>query len=74
MAQTPTDRRPDFGDASSVRSWLKENNVPAIAIGVIHDSALQEVRTYGELDGTRPVKWKLSLPATSACVKLPTFT
>lgn len=45
---------PDFGSADQVNRWIKDHNVPALAIGVIHDGQLQSVNVYGELDTGRP--------------------
>ncbi len=48
---------PNFENAASVNAWLKANKVPALAIGIIRDSVLQEVKVFGELDKSRPVAY-----------------
>jgi len=45
---------PDVGNADQVSAWLKERNIPALAIGVIRDGRLRSVDVYGELDAGRP--------------------
>ncbi|MBB6501758.1 serine hydrolase [Pedobacter cryoconitis] len=48
---------PVFEDPIKMNAWLKENNVPALAIGLIRDGNLQEIKIYGELDKGKPVSY-----------------
>jgi len=53
---TPDDL-PDFGNAAQMNEWIRKNNVPALAIGIISNGTLQEIKTYGELDKGKPVAY-----------------
>lgn len=44
---------PNLEDVESVEAWLKLNNVPALAVGLIDHGQLQQVKVYGELDKGR---------------------
>jgi CubicO group peptidase (beta-lactamase class C family) len=48
---------PDLEDAGSVEAWLKQNKVPALAVGLIDHGKLQQIKVYGELDKGRPVAY-----------------
>jgi len=48
---------PDFEDASAMNAWLRANKVPSIAIGIIRDSVLQQVKVFGELEEGRPAPY-----------------
>ncbi len=48
---------PNLEDVSSVEAWLKQNNVPALAVGLIDHGTLQQVKVYGELDKGRPAAY-----------------
>jgi CubicO group peptidase (beta-lactamase class C family) len=48
---------PNFEDVASVEAWLKQNKVPALALGLISKGKLQEVKVYGELDKGRPAAY-----------------
>jgi len=43
-----------FDKRLQVEQWIKENNVPALGIGVISDGVLREIRMYGELKKDLP--------------------
>lgn len=45
---------PDFEHAATINAWLKANKVPSVAIGIIRDSVLQEVKVFGELSEGKP--------------------
>jgi CubicO group peptidase (beta-lactamase class C family) len=48
---------PDFENATAINAWLKANKIPALAIGIIRDSVLQEIKVFGELDKGRPAAY-----------------
>ena len=48
---------PVFDDSQRMNTWLKANNVPALAVGYIHNGQLQEVKAYGELDKGVPAAY-----------------
>ncbi len=48
---------PNLEDVSSVEAWLKQNNVPALAVGLIDHGKLQQIKVYGELDKGRPAAY-----------------
>jgi CubicO group peptidase (beta-lactamase class C family) len=48
---------PNLEDVSSVETWLKENKVPALAVGLIDHGKLQQIKVYGELDKGRPAAY-----------------
>ena len=43
-------------DAEMLR-WLKENNVPALGLGIIRDGVLKQVKVYGELEKGKPAPY-----------------
>ncbi len=47
QAQANTKANPGFED--KVQSWLTENNVPAVGIGIIEDGEIKYVKVIGEL-------------------------
>ncbi len=48
---------PDLEDVSGIEAWLKQNKVPALAIGLIDHGKLQQIKVYGELDKGRPAAY-----------------
>lgn len=48
---------PDFENTSTINAWLRANNIPSIAIGIIRDSVLQQVKVFGELEHGRPAPY-----------------
>lgn len=46
-----------FEDRAKVNAWIKENKVPGLAIGYIHDGQLQQISVYGDLDSGRPAPY-----------------
>ncbi len=46
-----------FDKRSTVEQWIKENNVPALGIGIIRDGKLREVRMYGEISKGNPAPY-----------------
>jgi CubicO group peptidase (beta-lactamase class C family) len=38
-----------FDNEQEIEKWLKQNNVPTLGIGVIHNGKLQEIKVFGEL-------------------------
>ena len=48
---------PNLEDVASVEAWLKQNKVPALALGLINQGKLQEIKVYGELDKNRPASY-----------------
>ncbi len=48
---------PSFEDVAGVEAWLKQNKVPALALGLINHGKLQEIKVYGELDKGRPASY-----------------
>lgn len=48
---------PDFENAASINAWLKANKIPSLAIGIIRDSVLQEVKVFGELYKGKPAPY-----------------
>ncbi len=48
---------PNLEDVSSVEAWLKQNKVPALALGLIEHGKLQQIKVYGELDKGRPAAY-----------------
>lgn len=48
---------PNLEDAAGVEAWLKQNKVSALALGLINNGKLQEVKVYGELDKGRPASY-----------------
>jgi len=46
-----------FDKRSTIEQWIKENNVPALGIGVIRDGKLREVRMYGEVSKGIPAPY-----------------
>ena len=43
-----------FDDRAKVETWLRENKVPALGVGIIRKGRLTEVRVYGQLQKGRP--------------------
>jgi len=48
---------PSFEDVAGIEAWLKQNKVPALALGLIRQGKLQEIKVYGELDKGRPASY-----------------
>jgi CubicO group peptidase (beta-lactamase class C family) len=48
---------PNLEDVSGMEAWLKQNKVPALAVGVIDHGKLQQIKVYGELDKGRPAAY-----------------
>ncbi|WP_299285733.1 class A beta-lactamase-related serine hydrolase, partial [uncultured Mucilaginibacter sp.] len=48
---------PKLEDVAGVEAWLKQNKVPALALGLISNGKLQEIKVYGELDKGRPASY-----------------
>lgn len=48
---------PNLENVSSVEAWLKQNKVPALAVGLITHGKLQQIKVYGELDKGRPAAY-----------------
>lgn len=44
-----TDSETMFDNDQSMQSWLKENNIPALGLGIIEDGKLQQVKVFGEI-------------------------
>ncbi|KQO30064.1 serine hydrolase [Flavobacterium sp. Leaf82] len=38
-----------FDNETEIQKWLKQNNVPALGIGVINNGKLQQIKVFGEL-------------------------
>jgi CubicO group peptidase (beta-lactamase class C family) len=52
LAMQASAQQPDttvFDNRLNVEQWLKQNSVPALAIGIIRDGKLKEIRMYGEI-------------------------
>ena len=43
-----------FDDPAKVESWLRENKVPALGVGIIRGGELTQVRVFGELQKGQP--------------------
>lgn len=43
-----TDNETMFDNDQSMESWLKENNIPALGLGIINGGKLQKVKVFGE--------------------------
>lgn len=65
---------PDFENTSSMEAWLKANNVPSIAIGIIHDSILQQVKVFGDLDKDKPAPYDAIYNVASITKLITTMT
>jgi CubicO group peptidase (beta-lactamase class C family) len=48
---------PVTDDTQQIVAWLRQKHIPALAIGVIHDGQLQQVRVYGELKAGTPAPY-----------------
>jgi CubicO group peptidase (beta-lactamase class C family) len=48
---------PDLEDVNGMEAWLKQNKVPALAVGLIAHGKLQQIKVYGELDKGRPAAY-----------------
>lgn len=44
-----TDSETMFDNGQSIQSWLKENNIPALGLGIIEDGKLKQVNVFGEI-------------------------
>ncbi|MCC3214853.1 class A beta-lactamase-related serine hydrolase [Chryseobacterium sp. X308] len=44
-----TDSERMFDNDQSMQSWLKENNIPALGLGIIEGGKLQQVKVFGEI-------------------------
>ncbi|WP_114819200.1 serine hydrolase [Chryseobacterium sp. KLBC 52] len=44
-----TDSETMFDNDQSMQSWLKENNIPTLGLGIIEDGKLQQVKVFGEI-------------------------
>lgn len=42
-----TDSETMFDNDQSMQSWLKENNIPTLGLGIIEDGKLQQVKVFG---------------------------
>lgn len=65
---------PDFENADNMNAWLKANKVPSLAIGIIRDSVLQEVKVFGELDKGRPAAYNSIYNVASITKLITTMT
>lgn len=65
---------PDFENTSTINAWLKANNVPSVAIGIIHDSILQQVKIFGELDKGKPASYNSIFNVASITKLITTMT
>ena len=60
VATVATAQKPDtsfFGNRTGVEQWIKQNNIPALGIGIIRDGKLREVRMYGEISSGNPAPY-----------------
>ncbi|MDQ1854925.1 serine hydrolase [Chryseobacterium sp. WLY505] len=44
-----TDSETMFDNDQSMQSWLKENNIPTLGLGIIEHGKLQQVKVFGEI-------------------------
>lgn len=44
-----TDSETMFDNDQSMQSWLKENNIPTLGLGIIEGGKLQQVKVFGEI-------------------------
>lgn len=44
-----TDSETMFDNDQSMQNWLKENNIPALGLGIIEGGKLQQVKVFGEI-------------------------
>ncbi|WP_336704295.1 serine hydrolase [Chryseobacterium indologenes] len=44
-----TDSETMFDNDQSMQSWLKENNIPTLGLGIIESGKLQQVKIFGEI-------------------------
>jgi len=65
---------PDFNNTASVNAWLKINNVPSVAIGIINDGVLQQVKVFGELDYGTPAPYNAIYNVASITKLITTVT
>lgn len=49
-----TDSETLFDNDRSMESWLKENNIPALGLGIIEGGKLQQVKVFGDYKKGRP--------------------
>ncbi|RYE24660.1 MAG: DUF4440 domain-containing protein [Sphingobacteriales bacterium] len=64
---------PDFENAAAINAWLKVNKIPSLAIGIIRDSVLQDVKVFGELDKGKPAPYN-AIYNVASITKLMTTT
>ncbi len=62
---------PDLESAASINAWLKANKIPSLAVGIIRDSVLQEVKVFGELAAGKPAAYN-SIHNVASITKLVT--
>jgi CubicO group peptidase (beta-lactamase class C family) len=48
---------PAMDDSHQVIAWLRQKHIPALAVGVIRDGRLQEIKIYGELRTGKPASY-----------------
>ena len=65
---------PDFENAAAVNAWLKANNIPSVAIGIIRDSVLQQVKVFGALDNGKPAAYNSIYNVASITKLITTMT
>ncbi|WP_210489509.1 serine hydrolase [Rufibacter aurantiacus] len=46
-----------FANDAEIETWLKDNKFPAMAIGVINDGKLQQIKVFGELKQGTPAPY-----------------
>ena len=66
--------RPDFEDPASVAAWLQSNKIPSLAIGIIKDSVLQQVKVFGVLAKGKPAPYDLIHNVASITKLITTMT
>lgn len=49
MTTSTADKSALFDNQQETENWLKENNIPALGIGIITDGKLKQVKVFGEL-------------------------
>lgn len=65
---------PDFDNAASVNAWLKANNVPSVAIGIITEGVLRQVKVFGELEYGKPAPYNTIYNVASITKLITTMT
>ncbi len=48
---------PIFDNDETIKTWLKENNIPALGLGIIDRGQLQEIRVFGEMKKETPASY-----------------